>query len=215
MQITGHIMRKIIGFSATLLLVGFAQAPNAYAGEWRVGFMKHDVEIAGLGGVREKEASEAIELEFLFDSPDMLERIWSPKPYVYASGNLGGNTSHAGAGLAWRKGFWDYYYGEFAFGLSVHDGEKRVANPADAVTDRPDLMGQDLLDEIQRRFDRKNDTIEFGSAALFRTQFAIGYEWTDNWATEVVYEHLSNGRIIGGPENEGLDNVGLRVAYRY
>lgn len=208
-------MHKLFGLSAAILLSGYVTTPIAYAGEWRVGFIKHDVDIPGLGGAREKESSEAIALEFLFDSPEMLERVWAPKPYVYVSGNLGESTSHAGAGLAWRKGFWDYYYGEFAFGLSVHDGEERVDNPADAATDRPDLMGQDLLDEIQRRFDRKNDTIEFGSTALFRVQFAIGYEWTDNWATEVVYEHLSNGRIIGGPENEGLDNVGLRIAYRY
>lgn len=202
--------------SGTLVFAASVASPAALAGEVRIGVFKHDVEIAGLGGVREKEASEAIELEYRFDSPDIFEAIWSPKPYVYASGNLSGNTNHAGAGLAWQKGFTENFYGEFTFGLAVHDGEERVPDPIDSEADLGEgATDEEIRAEIARRFELKDNTIEFGSRALFRSQLAVGYQLNDKWSTELVYEHLSNGEIIGGPENEGLDNVGLRLAYKY
>ena len=200
---------------AAFLAASMTAMPIAQAGEVSIGVFAHDVEISGIGGAKGKEKGQAIALEYRFDSPDIFEAIWSPKPYVYATGNLNGNTSHAGAGLAWQKGFSEAWYGEFAFGLSGHNGEERVPNPADTVTDRPDLSGTALQDEIARRRARKDDTIEFGSTLLFRIQLALGYQLSDEWATELVYEHLSNGRIIGGPENEGVDNIGLRLAYKY
>lgn len=189
--------------------------PSAQAGDVRLGIFNHDIGVDGIDGAQNKETGEAIALEYRFDSPDMLAVIGSPKPYVYVSANLNGNTSHAGAGLAWQKQFFDQWYGGLAFGLSGHNGEVRVPNPIDAEADRPDLTGDALAAEINRRFALKRNTIEFGSTALFRTQFSVGYNLTDSWAAELVYEHLSNGRIIGGPENEGLDNVGLRIAYKY
>lgn len=195
---------------AALFAASFTFIPVAQAGEFRLGVFNHDVKIPGIGGAGGKETGTAIELDLRFDSPGILEAIWSPKPYVYVSGNLDGNTSHAGVGVAWQKSFPDRFYGEFAFGVSGHNGEERVPNPADVTGDGPEAAA-----EINRRFTRKRNTIEFGSRALFRTQIAIGYDVTDSVATEIVYEHLSNGRIIGGPENEGLDNVGLRLAYKY
>lgn len=189
--------------------------PDAQAGEARFGIMQHDVDVAGIGGVREKESSQGILLEYRFDSPEFLKPIWAPKPYIGGSINLSGNTSHGGAGLAWQKSFTDKFYGEFAFGLSVHNGEERVPNPADAATDLPGATAAEIQAEITRRFERKRDTIEFGSSVLFRNQLAVGYAVSDTWSTELVYEHLSNGTIIGGPENEGLDSLGLRVAYKY
>jgi len=200
--------------SATML--SLLMAPAAHAGEVRLGVFNHDVEIAGIGGDKGKETGAAIALEYRFESPSIFESIWSPKPYVYVSGNLDGNTSHAGAGLAWQKSFSDDWYGQFAFGLSGHNGEERVPNPADAGANLgSDAASADVEAEIIRRFELKRNTIEFGSIALFRIQLAMGYDWTDAVATELVYEHLSNGRIIGGPENEGLDNIGLRIAYKY
>ena len=201
---------------AAMVVASMAGTPAAYAGEFRLGVFNHDVEIAGIGGSKGKEAGAAIALDLRVESPTIFEAIWSPKPYVYVSGNLDGNTSHAGAGLAWQKGFLDYWYGEFAFGISGHNGEERVANPADAQADLgADADPADVEAEISRRFARKNQTIEFGSTLLFRMQLAVGYDWTDSVATELVYEHLSNGTLIGGPENEGLDNIGLRVAFKY
>ncbi|MEE9347053.1 MAG: acyloxyacyl hydrolase [Robiginitomaculum sp.] len=189
-----------------------AASMTAQAGELRFGVMQHDVEIAGLGGVREKESSQALVLDYRFDELDI---FWSPKPYVGGSLNLAGKTSHYGAGLAWTKGFSDNFYGDFSFGLAGHTGSVRVLNPIDT---HEDLAGQPvdvIIAEINRRFAVKKDTIEFGSEILFRSQFAVGYTLSDDWAAEFVYEHLSHGQILGGPENEGLDSAGLRLARKF
>lgn len=207
--------KSLILSACAAVLTGLAFTPASNADEFRVGVMAHDVEIAGLGGVREKERSEAITAEYIWDTPQWLDWAWGAKPYVYGSGNLAGNTSHAGAGVNWRGNFLESFYAEWGFGLSVHNGEIRVPNPADAIVDLAGSSNAEIRAEIERRFARKRDTIEFGSRALFRNQFVIGYELSDDWAAEIVYEHLSNGRVIGGPENEGLDNVGLRVARRF
>jgi lipid A 3-O-deacylase len=31
----------------------------------------------------------------------------------------------------------------------------------------------------------------------------------------LIYEHLSHGQILGNGRNQGLDTLGLRVAYRF
>ena len=49
---------------------------------------------------------------------------------------------------------------------------------------------------------------------LFEPEVAIGYRFTDRFAAEVAYMHISNGRIIGGSDqNDGMDTVGVRFAY--
>ena len=93
-------------------------------------------------------------------------------------------------------------YGELAFGLVLHDGAIRTPDP---------LLSTDPVEAALRR-ERKFNEIEFGSDVLFRTQFAIGYRFDAKWAGEFVLEHLSHGQIFGGPENEGSNNIGFRIA---
>ena len=126
-------------------------------------------------------------------------------PYVGGSLNLGGKTSYAGAGLLWRYDFQNHYYADLGFGLVGHDGAVRTPDP---------LTGANVV-EVSEFRRRKFTEIEFGSRILFRTQFAIGYRFNETWAGEMTFEHLSHGQILGGPENEGSNNVGFRVAKRF
>ncbi|WP_017931710.1 acyloxyacyl hydrolase [Robiginitomaculum antarcticum] len=200
-------MSKILTLlgAAALVLTPALAVPTASAGDARIGVMLHDVQIFGLGGARGKEKSESISLEYVFDQPQWLDWAWGARPYVGGSVNLSGNTSHGGAGVLWRKGFFDSFYGEASFGLVVHDGTIRVPNPADATT----------AEEVAIRQQRKRTEIEFGSRALFRTQFAVGYAWTEEFSTEFTVEHLSNGKILGNDENEGVDSYGIRFNRRF
>ena len=77
------------------------------------------------------------------------------------------------------------------------------------------LLGATTCEEIAARFVRKCSEIEFGSNVFFRSEFAHGYRFTGEWASAFVFEHFSHGQILGGPENEGSNNVGLRVARRF
>ena len=183
-------------------------ATTAQADEMRLGVMVHDAQFFEdlvFGGRHGKEQSISVTAEYLLDSPDWLSWAWSPMPYVGGSYNLGGKTSHGGAGLLWRYDFQNRYYTDLGFGLVAHDGAVRTPDP---------LTGVDVV-EVSEFRRRKFTEIEFGSRILFRTQIAMGYRFNENWAGEITFEHLSHGQVLGGPENEGSNNVGFRVAKRF
>lgn len=204
-------MTKHVFLSAVLITGLCAVSPSAQAGEVRVGVMAHDVEIAGLGGVREKERSESVTGQYIFDK----ELFWGVRPFVYGSANLAGNTSHGGFGVNFKRNFWSNYYVDLDTGLSAHNGAIRVPNPADAAADLNGSTAAEIRAEVARRFERKNSEIEFGSSVLFRNAIAIGYDINATYSVDIVYEHLSHGQILGGPENEGLDSVGVRLISRF
>ncbi|NNE58149.1 MAG: hypothetical protein HKN36_08585 [Hellea sp.] len=182
-----------------------ALAMPAQADEVRVGLMAQDIKISGIGGVKGKEEGIALTLEYVADSPEFLEWALKPKPYAGGTINLSGDTSYGGAGMLWRTSENGKFYGELAFGLVIHDGELELPSPGDATTPEQAL-----------EFDRLNrENIEFGSRALFRTQFAAGFRLSDDWSAELVYEHLSHGKILSNGSNEGLDSVGVRIGKRF
>ncbi len=133
-----------------------------------------------------RENGADINGEVLFVSPSFLDVIWAPRPHLGATVNLDGNTSHAYGGLTWE---WDLpadFFIDANLGLSVHNGK---------------------LDTDNSR--RKS----LGSPVLFRLGTALGYNITEKVNISVQFEHMSNAYIAN--PNEGMDNVGLRLGYRF
>jgi len=183
-------------------------ANTAQADEMRLGIMVHDAQFFEdiiFGGRHGKEQSISVTAEYVFDSPEWLSWAMSPMPYVGGSLNLGGKTSHSGAGILWRYDLKKDFYFDIGSGLVVHDGALRTPDP---------LTGTNVV-EVSEFRRRKFTEIEFGSRVLFRTQFALGYRINEKWASEITFEHISHAQILGGPENEGSNNVGFRVARRF
>ena len=198
-------VRKSFIFIGMVIAGCFSVCGTSLAGEIRVGVKAHDIGIFGAGGLKGKEESIAISGEYIFESPEILSWALKPKPFIGGTVNLEGETSFGGAGLLWRAGFFENLYGELAFGAVVHDGTLEVPNPTLEST----------FEEILVLQERELNEIEFGSRVLFRTALAIGYRFNDNWAADIVYEHLSHGNILSSGSNEGLDNIGLRVSRRF
>ena len=137
----------------------------------------------------------------------MLDWALKPKPYVGGSINfsIAGDTSYGGAGLLWQTSQKQKFFGEFAFGLVAHNGTLEVPLPASGETP-----------EEGDAYDVRNfQEIEFGSRILFRSQFAIGYRLSDKWSTQLVYEHLSHGKLLSSGSNEGLDAIGIRFGRKF
>jgi len=177
-------------------------AAQAQVAEMRVGTNIHDIEILGFGTNKEKENSVAINAELVFEEPQFLKWALSPQPYIGGSYNLEGNTSYGGGGLLWRQGFGNKFYGDFSFGLVIHNGNLEF--------DRPTTPAESLIFQEQTR-----ENIEFGSRILFRQQVALGYRFNETYSTEFFIEHLSHGRILSSRSNEGLDVIGGRIAKRF
>ena len=54
-----------------------------------------------------------------------------------------------------------------------------------------------------------------GSDDLFRTSLALTYDFNEDWAAQLMYEHYSHGQILGNGRNQGMDNIGIRIAYTF
>ncbi len=106
--------------------------------------------------------------------------------------NAGWNISSTGAtssifgGCLWERTFENGLYISTGIGLALHDGE----------------LGYD-----------KSDRKALGSRVLLRIPFEIGYRLTNKYGVSFFYEHKSNGFLF--EDNEGLDEIGIRISYFY
>jgi len=212
-------MKSFIKLGApAILCLSFAIFPTSAQGdEIRIGLMAHGVDVVPLSDVDGgKEGGVSLTGEYIFDTPNWPKWALGARPYIYGSVNLAGNTSHGGVGLNWRQGFGDKLYAEIGGGFSVHNGTIRIDFPSEAVLRA--MTSEQRITLLAPLFERRNTEIQFGSRVQFRAQGAFGYRFDDQWSAEFVYEHLSNGQMfggLGGPENDGLDSLGIRLARRF
>jgi lipid A 3-O-deacylase len=140
------------------------------------------------------------EVEVVSSSPDFLNILGSPRPYAFISAPTAEDSvTFGGVGLLWRWEFADGWAFEPGFGYVVHDGV--IDNPFTPGT--PDAAA----------FEADNQLL--GSRDLFRTTFALEREFGDRVAAQLYWQHMSHGQILDSGRNQGLDYVGLRLAYRF
>ena len=166
--------------------LALASAP-AQAGEVFAGAYVHAVETpltfhTGEGGTD-------LQLGYRFDGIEALGAIGKPAPYLLASLNTSGDTSFAGAGLAWKLGNGTVYLRPGA-GLIVHDGPK------------------DRVDPVSGRH------TELGSRILFAPEIALGAQLTPRVGIEASWVHISHGQLFNGKQNPGIDMMGVRLNWQ-
>ena len=118
-----------------------------------------------------------------------LSAIGSPAPYLIGSLNTGGDSSFAGAGLAWTIGKGPVYVRP-AVGLVVHDGP---GTRFDAITGR---------------------RTDLGSRVLFEPEIGVGYRLSERFSAEASWMHVSHARLFDGAQNPGIDMIGVRLVAR-
>jgi lipid A 3-O-deacylase len=118
-----------------------------------------------------------------------LDRWGSLKLYGLLSANTGGGVDFAAAGLAWRIPLGGRFYLQPGLGGAVQDGS---------------TVG----------FQKTPGKLYLGSRYLFEPQGSLGWQATPHWAVEAAWVHLSHAHLAG-PQNPGLDDLGLRAVYRF
>lgn len=166
--------------------------------EARIGLTQHNICVIDCGNAN-KEDGPNINGELVFNSPGFLSLVWSPRPYVMASYNTAGDTSFGGAGFHWNWDFAENWSLEPGLGYVIHDGELTFPFP----------QGDPRNDPVSA------STVFLGSRDLFRTSLSLNRELGEKWGVQLMYEHLSHGQILGSGRNQGLDNIGMRVMYRF
>ena len=131
------------------------------------------------------EEGADFELGWRGDRIGFLKAIGSPRPQAFVSVNSAGNTHFAAAGISWEIG--GRVYVRPGIGLAVHTGPGEVV-PGD-------------------------DRIDFGSRVLFAPEIGIGTRVSDRLSVEASWVHLSHAQLFG-PQNPGLDTIGVRINYR-
>ena len=115
-----------------------------------------------------------------------LSAIGGPSPHAFVSVNSAGETHFAAAGISWKIG--RAVYARPGIGLAIHTGPGEVV-PGDG-------------------------RIDFGSRVLFVPELGVGVQVSEQVSVEASIVHLSHGQLFGG-QNPGIDNLGLRLNYRF
>ena len=183
----GVVLAVLIG--AAMLLRGPAMAQTNPVGELKIGGLAHDI---GLGD-RHVEGGADVNLELLFNSPDLLRFIGSPRPHIGGDINTSGNTSYGYFGLTWGImliqnlfGNGDGIFANGSLGGALHNGYLNSAPP-----------------------DRK----KLGSTFLFRESLELGYQINPVVSVSAILDHISNANIA--PHNAGITNTGARIGFRF
>lgn len=135
------------------------------------------------------EGGVDVQLGYRFAPIEGLSAIGAPEPYVFASVNLDGDTSFAGAGIGWKAELGPVYVRP-GVGLVIHDAPSFRVDPVTRF--RTDL----------------------GSRILFEPEIAIGTQLTDRLSVEASWVHISNARLFNSRQNPGIDTMGVRLNWR-
>jgi hypothetical protein len=116
-----------------------------------------------------------------------LKAIGAPSPYAFASVSTDGGTNFAAIGLSWKIG--GRVFLRPGIGLAVHDRSSHVVYG--------NLRG------------------DFGSRILFEPELGLGIRIDHRWSAEASWVHMSHGGLFNSRQNPGMDNIGVRVNYRF
>ncbi len=185
--------RWLIAASVLALACGSAQADDR-GFELRLGVTAHDL-------ADHVEDGPNYTVDALFPSPDFLEFIWEPRPYVYGSFNSNGLTNFGATGLAWDFDLSENLRFEFKTGLSYNDGVEDI--------DRTSLPND------PNRIRLATTRALMGNNILFHNSFGLDMDVGENWSVGAYYEHISHGQILASGRNQALDNAGVRLSYHF
>ncbi len=186
--------RLMTAVAMAALLAGAAHADGHDGMEFRFGVTAHDL-------ADNVEDGPNITTELLFASPEFLDFIWSPRPFLYGSFNTNGLTNFGAAGFAWDWELAENVNFEFTTGLAYHDGVIDIDRSAPAS------------DPTRIRLATTRALL--GNEILFYNGLGLDYELNETWAIGVYYEHISHGQILASGRNQALDNAGVRLSYRF
>jgi lipid A 3-O-deacylase len=197
-------------FAAAACAVVAVAAP-ALAGEAFVGVYKHDVtfigDAVGLGAAGREDGVD-VHLGYRTDRIQGLRWLGKPQVHAMVSINSKNTSNFVAAGFDWRieLGQPGGFYLRPGMGLAYTDGKAGLP-PANA----PNISDAERARRTYLYYHR----IDFGSKVLFEPELALGYDFNDRWAGELSYTHLSNGQIFHQGKNQGLDDAGVRLVYKF
>ncbi len=191
--------RPRLAYFFALMGVGLAMiaAPHrAQAGVldevWAGGFA-HDVSDLDHG---KESGSGDVQIEVDSVRPGFLRILGAPRLNATLSLNSAGLTNFGSVGLTWDHRLLGPIYGSLDLGFGLNDG---VANAPTGPRGDYEL----------------NHRLIVGSKVLFREAAGLDWRFAGRWSVGAEFVHLSNGLILTHHYNQGINDVGLRLGYRF
>lgn len=199
-------LRRMAAIALAAAMAGLGAGGPAAAGELFAGALAHDVDTPLFGGNTPEEGTVDIEVGYRTERLEALRWIGRPRLSAKAQINTSGRTDFFTAELDWRKHlFGSSLYVQGGLGVTYQDGYDTIGNPYD-----PGLSAA----ERARRFTLSAKNKSFGSPVLFDLSGVIGYDLSERWAVEGVWDHYSHARLFGS-RNPGIEEFGVKVVYRF
>ncbi len=132
------------------------------------------------------ESGVDLNAEVLFTPLGIVPKNWNFRPHIGVQVNTSDDTSQAYLGLTTTHYLTDSIWGSFSGGGTIHNGET---------------------------LDFDEDRKAFGSQVLFRLALEVGVDISDHASVSLYYDHESNAFLA--EENPGIDNMGVRVGWRF
>jgi len=190
----GRLAQAALALSLSVAAV--APPLAAHAGvldEVWVGGFAHDVSDLGKG--RESGTGDAI-MEIDTGRPDALRFLGAPRIGLTMGLNSSGLSNAGAVSLVWDHHLFSRFYGTLDLGMGLTDGVSRTPSGVAGVYDQRHRL---LL----------------GSKVLFREAGGIDWRLTDHWSIGGEFVHYSNGLILAKDHNQGINDAGLRLGYRF
>ena len=162
----------------------------------------------GVGTKQSQEGGADLMIGFETDRIPALKYLFSPAIHGMLSFNTRVPTDFIAIGFDWPIAILHspHWYIRPGIGFAGTTGQADIGNSND-----PTVSAM----ERARRARLTATRIDFGSRDLFEPELAIGYKVNADWKVEASYIHLSNGQILHQGKNQGMDDVGLRLMYRF
>jgi hypothetical protein len=132
------------------------------------------------------EHGAQLSLGYRSDPLSPLRVIGAPSLYGFGAANTAGGIAYGAVGLSWKFG--DRFYLRPGFGIAVHDGH---------------------VGEFQ-----VGDELNLGSRVLAELELGAGLRLTPRLTAEASWVHMSHAQLAGR-QNPGLDDVGVRLNWRF
>ena len=162
----------------------------------------------GVGTKQSQEGGADLMFGFETERVESLKWIFAPAIHGMLSFNTRVPTDFVALGFDWPIAILhsEHWYIRPGIGFAGTTGQADIGNAYD-----PTLTAL----ERAKRLHLAATRIDFGSHDLFEPELAFGYKLNKDVKVEASYVHLSNGQILHSGKNQGMDDVGLRVMYRF
>ena len=168
------------------------KATDGFMGVYEVkqGILAHD---RGWFGKNREGFGPDYNFELMFKSPNILKKIWSPKPIIGLTQTSTGGSSLYYGGITWDANITKNWFVTGTTGIAYTNGLKKLPQGQVATGDKK---------------------IQFGSQWLHRGAIELGWNFYGNDTISLMFSHVSHASLLSD-KNHGMDEFGIRYGYRF